>query len=134
MVQRLLLNNTGLKISRPGVNVTTATNRFDFIFNSDHLALNRLTWGSAVVPAAPGPPNSLPGTVTVGYGTTLTELPFISALVYSNVTGYWEHIGRADDASTIRLIDMNVGFSSVTFTGPTYDRPAYAIRYSVWIT
>lgn len=132
MVQRLILDNSGLKISRPGVNVVTATSSFDLLFNSDLIALNRLTWGTTVVPASGGPPNTTPGSVTISYGVTLTELPFVSALVFGN-TGHWDHIGRAEDAGTVRMLELQVGLSSFSIVA-ILNRPAYSVRYSVWIT
>ncbi len=66
MVKRILLNQTGLKFSKPGIDVETA-NPFDLLFNSD-LSFPEILLEGFISNAGAG---------TIPFGFTLPSPPFV---------------------------------------------------------
>lgn len=129
MVNRLVINPSGMKLSRPGIDVLGATLPNDFLFNSDCMVLNLLMSGTAYI-------DSSFGNVTIPFPFTTSVIPFFSAIVSSSETVGWEHIGRARSNSGLAICQSTVSRSSLHIQALT-DRPDYPalfIRYSLWLT
>ncbi|WP_295808879.1 hypothetical protein [uncultured Nitratireductor sp.] len=75
MVDRVLLHSAGLKVSKPGVDVKTASEA-GLIFNSEWSAMSRLIFGSFSVN-----PNSA-NTRTILYGKSFTYRPLVFTVVH----------------------------------------------------
>lgn len=70
MVNRVLIEPTGLWVSKPGIAVSTSLNEDDYIFSSNFKASRIFKSGSVTVPAAGGQ-----GPTEVSYGKTLNGIP-----------------------------------------------------------
>lgn len=68
MANRVILNSSGLTISRPGVNVLTATDVSDLLFSSNYNAHKFIQSGTASL-------TSGGQYFTVNFGVTLNKLP-----------------------------------------------------------
>ncbi|MBN8241859.1 hypothetical protein JF546_02400 [Nitratireductor aquimarinus] len=86
MPDRVLLDDAGLRVSKPGYDVKTATEG-QLLFNSRWSAMKRLLFGQFDI-AVPGP-GDFPTNHTVMYGKTFTYRP----LVFSIVHGYNNSVG-----------------------------------------
>lgn len=99
MSDRVLMDSSGLKVSKPGTDVKTA-NEAGLIFNSQWAAMSRLLFGSVDVPV-PGP-SDFPTNRTVLYGKSFTYRPLVFTIVhgFNNSVGLLggvprQHIGTA---------------------------------------
>ena len=99
MVNRVLLDQNGLFVSKPGVDVLSAQPK-DLQFSSDYGTLNVLKRGVLNLPATPeGYP--VPGNgaqqVTVNFGKTFSARPpvffAVRRTVISNPKQWYQHIG-----------------------------------------
>lgn len=79
MVPRVIMDINGLRVSKPGIDVNTATT-FQFLFHSDSAAPKLVTKGSFTST----PNGALPGraerVTTINYGRTVDPPPFIVAI------------------------------------------------------
>ncbi len=75
MVDRVLLDASGLKVSKPGVDVKTASEA-GLTFNSEWSAMSRLIFGSFTVNPNVG------NTRTIMYGKTFTYRPLVFTVVH----------------------------------------------------
>lgn len=123
MANRLLLNPNGLKISRPGVDVLTASLANDFLFNSDFMLPSLLMHGTTVIPK-----NS---NVVISYPFALDVIPFFSGLIQVDST--WEHIGRAERNGTTAICRARTTRSYLQLEVINPSGP-FNVRYSLWVT
>jgi hypothetical protein len=124
MANRVIISPAGMKISRPGVDVTTATLPNDFLFNSDYMVLNLLMAGTASVP-------NNAGGVTIYYPFTTSVIPFFSGVIYASE---WEHIGRAEFNGSLAICRANVTRSYLNLSAPPSQPNGSVVRYSLWLT
>lgn len=75
MVDRVLLDASGLKVSKPGIDVKTAS-EVGLIFNSEWSAMSRLIFGSFTVNPNVG------NTRTIMYGKIFTYRPLVFTVVH----------------------------------------------------
>lgn len=78
MVERVLIDQNGVKISKPGVNVNVASD-IDLLFNAGASTLTRLERGSVV------PPNE--NLITRYFSKSYPAPPFVQFLITDGITG-----------------------------------------------
>jgi hypothetical protein len=131
MANRVLLDQNGLKISRPTVNVLTASAFGDFLFSSQYQAMHLYMWGEGVTAdLGPGQVNGN-NAIRVNFGETLAVHPYVSAMF---------RYPAGDPAGSDFFQYCESGAAILQFRSyPTYlllfnseNSKRITVRYSIW--
>lgn len=128
MANRVKLSTDGLLISKPGVDVLTATADSDFLFNSNFPVTRLFMQGTGTMSGS---------TLTINFGVTLPRKPFVSCLLQRYTAAnsglgieVWMYpAGQGSSASPI--CQVNVYYDKIIITN-AYGQN-WPVRYSVWI-
>lgn len=101
MSNRILLDNGGLKISKPGIDVLTATDD-ELVFNSDWSQLAIYMRGTLTVPDN--------GSTTISYGKTFVNMPLVCLLRTDNTTPGLPGVVCINDQAFWQKEDAETGY------------------------
>lgn len=120
MSNRVLLNTSGLKVSRPGVNVLTAGNA-DLNFNSDWSGVNLLISGQVRVENG--------GTQIIYFGKTFDQPPVCRIPYLQDGFGWWFYLtfgaANLNLASVAQIYTNRLEFRNTSGSG-------YWAGYFIW--
>ncbi|QPC87425.1 hypothetical protein GA830_12230 [Mesorhizobium sp. NBSH29] len=120
MTNRIIMNSSGVKLSRPGIDVLSASD-INLLFNSNYMSIGLFQAGTL---------STTTGFTSYWFGLTLPILPLVSMLV-EVAAGVWQHSSRAVGSSDKQgLVQYRVYNDRMEVKALS---AGYACRYSVWV-
>lgn len=127
MVNRLVLDINGMRVSKPGINVLTATGDDNFLFHSD--------WPSAGIHMKGTTSINGVGTVSINYGKTYTKSPLvICSFSWGAAGGNFVFPGPTEPPSISEAISPHFAVRSTLTQAIFFSNKSgnHTIRYTVW--